>query len=76
MSQFQLRKKAINKQRGKISSKVMAETVNAKYPKLRRLARSLLDENKAESEQAVDTNETKVGARGNKKVDTNSNNKT
>ena len=54
----------------------MAETVNAKYPKLRRLARSLLDENKAESEQAVDTNETKVGARGNKKVDTNSNNKT
>ena len=50
--------------------------VNAKYPKPTRLARNQLDKNKAESEETEETSETKVGKRRNKKVDTNSNNKT
>ena len=54
----------------------MCRSVNAKYPKLTRLASSLLDKNKAESEQTVEANQTKVDTRRNKKVDTNYNNKT
>ena len=39
--------------------------VNAKYPKLTRLASSLLDKNKVESEQTVETKQTKVDTRRN-----------
>ena len=62
-----------------IASKHQAKVcrwVNAKYPKLTRLAWNLLDKNKGESEQTEETSETKVGTRRNKKVDTNFNNKT
>ena len=48
---------------------------NTKYPKLTRLAGNLLDENKAETEQTIETSETKVGTRRKRKVDTYSNKK-
>ena len=54
----------------------MCRWINAYYLKLTRLARNLLDKNKAESEQTEETKETKVGTRRNKEVDANSNNKT
>ena len=66
ISQAQLRKKAVNKQKRKSSKQTVSKVcrrVNAKYPKLRRLARNLLDKNKPESEQTEERSEPKASTR-------------
>ena len=54
----------------------MNRRVNAKFPKLTRLARNLLGKNKTESEQTEETGEAKVGRRHKMKVDDYLNNET